>query len=310
MNKSELTDRIRQKAFDLGFSLFGVSNVQRLDDDAEFLKQWLKDGKHGTMSWMENHFEKRVDPAKLVPGAKTVVSLGLNYFPEIPQPDTSSFRISKYAYGRDYHKLIRKKLKTLMAFIRELDPAVEGRMFVDSAPVMERKWAAMSGLGWVGKNTLLINRKQGSFFFLSELITNLELEPTSPVKDLCKTCRLCVDACPTGALNVPYQLDASRCISYLTIENKELIPGEFEGKLDHWIFGCDICQDVCPWNRNATPHNEPALNPMPHLFALSDADWQRLSEESFEKLFAGSPVRRTGFNGLKRNIEFNRKRNE
>ena len=259
---------------------------------------------HGNMSYMENHFDKRLDPRLLVDGAKSVVSLALNYFPERTQID-DTYKLSKYAYGEDYHFIIKYKLKELMKFIASEIGEVGGRVFVDSAPVLDRAWAKKSGLGWIGKNANLINKEVGSFFFLAELIIDLELEPDGPVKDYCGTCTACIDECPTDAIPEPYVVDGSKCISYLTIELKnEIIPKEFQGKMEDWMFGCDICQDVCPWNRFSTPHNEPLLNPKPNLLGLNKKDWEDLTEEVFRDLFKKSAVKRTKFDGLKRNIGF------
>jgi len=296
--------KIENEAYRLGFSLLGVSKAGFLDKEARFLTQWLNQNHHGEMAWMANHFDKRTDPTKLVEEAKTIISLGFEYLPEIPQAVDDTFKISKYAYGKDYHKVIKKKLIELLHFIQQEIGEVSGRAFVDSAPVMEKAWAAKSGLGWIGKNTLILNRKKGSQFFLSELILDLEMEETPSVKDLCKTCNLCVEACPTDALHTPYQLDAKKCISYLTIELKEQIPNEFKGQMEDWIFGCDICQDVCPWTKNATPTKEPAFNRFNGWKDFSKSDWQEITEDVFIKVFAGTPVIRTKHKGLKRNINF------
>lgn len=301
---SEQRFAIEQYAYKLGFSLFGSSKAQFLEGDARFLESFLNQNHHGEMAWLANHFDKRTDPTKLVEGAKTVISLGFEYLPEIPQPIDDTYKISKYAYGKDYHKVIKKKLIELLHFIQQEIGAVDGRAFVDSAPVMEKAWAAKSGLGWIGKNTLLLNRKKGSQFFLAELILDLEVEETTPVKDLCKTCNLCVEACPTDALHAPYQLEATKCISYLTIELKNEIPNEFKGKMADWIFGCDICQDVCPWTKNALPTTEPSFNRYVPWKDFSKRDWQEITEDVFLKVFAGTPVMRTKIKGLKRNINF------
>lgn len=241
---------IQAKAQELGFSLFGVSKAEQLEKEARFLEGWLENNSHGEMDWMGNHFDKRINPTLLVPGAKSVLSLGFEYLPILPAPQEDTFKISKYAYGKDYHKVVKKKLVELMRFIHDQIGEIDGRAFVDSAPVMEKVWAAKSGLGWMGKNTLLLNKKKGSFFFLAEIISDLEWDYDGVVKDFCKTCNLCVAACPTDALSTPYQLEAKKCISYLTIELKNEIPSEFKGQTADWIFGCDICQDVCPWTRN------------------------------------------------------------
>ncbi|MCL4152337.1 UNVERIFIED_CONTAM: hypothetical protein GTU68_018398 [Idotea baltica] len=254
---------------------------------------------------MENHFDLRTDPTKLVPGSKSVISLAYNYFTESQQVDESAPKISTYAYGRDYHKVVRKKLKELFSIIHEIAGEVDGRVFVDSAPVLERDWAKRSGLGWIGKNTLLLNAKKGSFFFLAEIILDLELEYDAPVSDHCGTCTKCIDACPTDAISESgYIIDGSKCISYLTIELKDAIPSEFKDKMENWMFGCDICQDVCPWNRFSTPHTEPQFNPKPALLEMKKRDWEEITEEIFDELFLGTPVKRTKFTGLKRNIKF------
>lgn len=282
----------------------GVSRAEFLEEEAPRLEQWLEANMHGNMRYMENHFDKRLDPRLLVDGAKSVVSLALNYFPKESQtPD--SYKLSKYAYGEDYHFVIKWKLKELMKFIQTEMGEIGGRVFVDSAPVLDRAWAKKSGLGWIGKNGNLINKQAGSFFFLAELIIDLELEPDGPVKDFCGTCTACIDECPTDAIPEPYVVDGSKCISYLTIELKdEIIPKEFQGKMEDWMFGCDICQDVCPWNRFSTPHNEPLLNPKPNILGLNKQDWEDLTEEVFRDLFKNSAVKRTKFDGLKRNIDF------
>lgn len=282
----------------------GVSKAEFLEEEAPRLEKWLNSNMHGNMSYMENHFDKRLDPRLLVDGAKSVVSLALNYFPEKIQTN-DSYKLSKYAYGEDYHFIIKWKLKELMKFIQTEIGEVGGRVFVDSAPVLDRAWAKKSGLGWIGKNTNLINKQAGSFFFIAELIIDLELEPDGPVKDYCGTCTACIDECPTNAIPEPYVVDGSKCISYLTIELKdEIIPKEFQGKMEDWMFGCDICQDVCPWNRFSTPHSEPLLNPKPQLLGLNKKDWEDLTEEVFRDLFKNSAVKRTKFKGLKRNIGF------
>ena len=282
----------------------GVSRAEFLKEEAPRLEKWLNANMHGSMSYMENHFDKRLDPRLLVDGAKSVVSLALNYFPEKIQV-SNSYKLSKYAYGEDYHFIIKYKLKELMKFIQSEIGEVEGRVFVDSAPVLDRAWAKKSGLGWIGKNANLINKQSGSFFFLAELIIDLELEPDGPVKDYCGTCTACIDECPTDAIPEPYVVDGSKCISYLTIELKdEIIPKEFQGKMEDWMFGCDICQDVCPWNRFSKPHQESLLNPNPNLLGLNKQDWEDLTEEVFRDLFKKSAVKRTKFDGLKRNIRF------
>ncbi|MDB4051964.1 tRNA epoxyqueuosine(34) reductase QueG [Flavobacteriales bacterium] len=302
--KQKHTTLIKQKAHELGFMFCGVSKAEFLEEEAPRLEKWLESNMHGNMNYMENNFDKRLDPTLLVDGAKSVVSLALNYFPEKTQID-DTFKLSKYAYGEDYHFIIKWKLKELMKFIQAEIGEVGGRVFVDSAPVLDRAWAKKSGLGWVGKNGNLINKETGSFFFLAELIIDLELEADGPLKDYCGSCTACIDECPTDAIPEPYVVDGSKCISYLTIELKdEIIPKEFQGKMESWMFGCDICQDVCPWNRFSKPHNEPLLNPKPNLLGLNKKDWEDLTEEVFRDLFKKSAVKRTKFDGLKRNIDF------
>lgn len=288
-----------------GFDFCGISKAEFLEEEAPRLEAWLKKGAHGKMSYMENHFDKRLDPTKLVPGAKSVVSLLYNYYPEtdIAKEKPDNARLAKYAYGEDYHFVIKDKLKELVKDLQTEIGQIEGRVFVDSAPVMERQWAEKSGLGWLGKNTLLITKSQGSFFFLAELIIDLDLEPDGPIKDYCGTCTRCIDACPTGAITA-YELDASKCVSYLTIELKEGIPEEFKGKMENWAFGCDICQDVCPWNRFSKPHQEEAFLPSKELLELFNNNWQDLTEEVFSQVFRKSAVKRTKLEGLKRNLQF------
>lgn len=303
MFPSQHTAFIKSEAQRLGFLACGVSKAGFLEDEAPRLEAWLKSGMHGSMSYMENHFDKRLDPTKLVPGAKSVVSLLLNYYPSPTQVD-SEYKVSKYAYGRDYHFVIKEKLKELMESIRENIGNVEGRAFVDSAPVLDKAWAAKSGLGWIGKNSNLLTAKTGSFYFIAELIIDLELEYDHPVTDHCGTCTACVDACPTQAIVAPYVVDGSRCISYFTIELKENIPSEFQGLWNDWIFGCDICQDVCPWNRFSKPHTEPLLQANPELLSMSGRDWEEITEEVFRAVFRDSPLKRTKYSGLRRNIDF------
>lgn len=289
------------KARELGFVLFGTSRAQYLAEDASFLKKWLAEGKQGSMSWMNHHLEKRTNPALLQDNCKSVISLAFRYFPKLPQPIDGTYKIAKYAYGKDYHKVLRKKLKVLVNILVNELGSISSRGFVDSAPIMEKAWASRSGLGWIGKNTNLINRKEGSFLFLAEILTDLEFEEDQPARDLCRTCTLCIDACPTHALEIPYQIDASRCISYMTIERKEEISKEFHGKLDDWIFGCDICQDVCPWNKNAIPHDEAKLDPRVELHKMTKDCWDSLDREDFDTLFEGSAVKRAGFEGILKN---------
>ena len=302
--KSEYTAKIKSAADALGFLSCGISKADFLEDEAPRLEQWLNQGHHGSMSYMERHFDKRLDPRLLVPGAKSVVSLLLNYHTDKKQADPKAPKISSYAYGKDYHFVIKEKLKELKQIIHREIGEVNGRVFVDSAPVMDKAWAAKSGLGWLGKNTNLISKKVGSFFFIAELIIDLELDYDTPVTDHCGSCTACIDACPTDALLQPYQIDGSKCISYLTIELKENIPTEFKGQMDNWAFGCDICQTLCPWNRFATPHDEPAFEPQEELLNLTKSEWQEMTSVVFNKVFKNSAVKRTKFEGLKRNIKF------
>jgi len=301
---NQKTAFIKSTARNLNFEYCGISKAEFLTEDAERLKKWLKKQYHGKMTYMANHFDKRVDPTALVDDAKSVISLLYNYYPEELLPEEDNFKISRYAYGEDYHFVIKDKLKEFLANIQENMPEAQGRVFVDSAPVLERQWAARSGLGWIGKNTMLINREGGSFLFIAEIIINIALTYDHPIGDFCGTCTRCIDACPTGALK-PYEMDASKCISYLTIELKENIPPEFNGKLNNWIFGCDICQEVCPWNRFAKSHHEPLFKPAEKLKDLNKKDWINLSERTFKDLFKKSAIKRTKYNGLKRNINFN-----
>jgi epoxyqueuosine reductase len=295
---------IKTIATQLGFSFCGISKAEFLADEAPRFEEWLKRSYQGKMSYLENHFDKRLDPTLLVPGAKSVISLVYNYFPKEDLAKTDSFKIAKYAYGEDYHFVVKDKLKFFLERITEEIGEVAGRAFVDSAPVHERAWAAKAGLGWVGKNSLLLNRSMGSFFFLAEIILDLELEPDGPIKDYCGTCTACMDACPTDAIPEPYVVDGSKCISYFTIELKEEIPSAVKGKFESWIFGCDICQDVCPWNRFSKPHQEQKFSPHPDLEKMSKRDWKEITEAVFEELFKKSPVKRTKLEGLKRNIDF------
>lgn len=302
--KDDRARLVKQMAADLGFSFCGISKAEFLEEEAPRLEEWLNRGYQGQMKYLENHFDKRLDPRLLVPGAKSVISLLYNYYPAADLARENGLHVAKYAYGEDYHFVIKDKLKTFLNRLREKIGDMDGRAFVDSAPVHERAWAQKSGLGWVGKNSLLLNRQMGSFFFLAELIVDLELEPDGPVKDYCGTCTACMDACPTEAIPEPYVVDGSKCISYFTIELKEEIPDAMKGKFENWIFGCDICQDVCPWNRFAQPHREPRFAPPEQLGAMSKREWVELTQDVFEKLFRKSPVKRTGFEGLKRNIRF------
>jgi epoxyqueuosine reductase len=302
--KSHYSESIKSKAKDLGFLSCGISKADFLEEEAPRLEQWLNQNHHGEMAYMANHFDKRLDPRVLVPGAKSVVSLLLNYHSKEKQTDVEAPKIASYAFGDDYHKVIKDKLKQLMSFIHKEIGEVQGRVFVDSAPVMDKAWAAKSGLGWIGKNTNLISKKAGSFFFIAELILDLELEHDLPATDHCGSCTACIDACPTDALIAPYQIDGSKCISYVTIELKNEIPTDFHGKMDNWAFGCDVCQTVCPWNRFATPHSEPAFNPTDELLSLSKNQWEEMTQEVFSVIFKNSAIKRTKFEGLKRNIKF------
>jgi epoxyqueuosine reductase len=291
-------------ARELGFFYCGISKAEYLKDEARKMEQWLAQNKHGQMGYLARNFEKRMDPRLLVPGAKTVVSLLYNYYPKVNLESRDSYKVSKYAYGEDYHFVIKRKLKQLMQILAEKIGEIDGRVFVDSAPVMERSWAQKSGAGWIGKNSLLLNKRQGSFFFLAELISDLELVEDGPVVDHCGTCTRCIDACPTDAIDKPYSVDASKCISYFTIELKEAIPPEVKGKFQDWAFGCDICQDVCPWNQYSVAHNEPAFDPDTKLAGMDKGQWVDLTKAVFKDLFKKSAVKRTGFAGLKRNIAF------
>jgi epoxyqueuosine reductase len=303
LNREKNTRLIKSIAKELGFDYCGISKAERLQEEEQRLDEWLSKGYQGKMSYLENHFEKRLDPSLLVPGAKSVISLIYNYFPPEVHENEGQFKVAKYAYGQDYHFIIKEKLKNFYQQIIETIGEVDGRVFVDSAPVHERAWAAKSGLGWIGKNSLLINRKMGSFFFLAELIIDLELEPDGPIKDYCGTCSACMDACPTDAIPRPYEVDGSKCISYLTIELKEEIPHEFKGKMESWVFGCDICQDVCPWNRFSKPHQESGFKPQ-GWEAFDQSDWKEMTKEVFQRVFKKSAVKRTKFEGLARNIQF------
>jgi epoxyqueuosine reductase len=295
---------IKQLALELGFSFCGISKADFLEEDAPRLEAWLKKGMQGEMSYMENHFDMRLDPRLLVPGAKSVVSFLFNYFPDpkyavVP----GALKISKYAWGEDYHYVVKDKLKLLLQQLTECVGAVDGRAFVDSAPVLDKAWAKKSGLGWIGKNANLINKKRGSFFFIAELIIDLELEADGPVADHCGTCRACIDACPTDAIVEPYVVDGSKCISYFTIELKKEIPNEWASRMDDWLFGCDVCQDVCPWNRFSVPSHEPRFTPREQLLSMSSAEWIDLSEEVFTQLAKRSPLKRKGYEGLRKNAQ-------
>jgi len=286
----------------LGFDFCGISKAEFLEEEAPRFEKWLKDGKHGQMAYMENYFDKRLDPSLLVDGAKSVISLMYNYYPEKKQRDDAP-KISKYAYGKDYHEVIKEKLSEFLVSLKVEIGEINGRVFVDSAPILEKAWAAKSGLGWVGKNANLISKQQGSFYFLAELIIDVELEYDGPIKDFCGTCTKCIDACPTEAIVAPYVIDGSKCISYLTIELKENIPSEFKGKMDNWVFGCDVCQDVCPWNSFSKPHQQPLFSNAT-LLNIDEKSWHEMTEETFKVVFKGSAVKRTKYVGLKRNLEF------
>lgn len=302
-SKQEHAQLIKTEAKRLGFLSCGISKADFLEEEAPRLEKWLNQNMNGEMGYMENHFDKRLDPRLLVDGAKSVISLLLNYYPEETQRE-DTYKISKYAYGHDYHHVIKSKLRQLQNFMSEEIGEVSGRAFVDSAPVLDKAWAAKSGLGWIGKHSNLLTQQVGSFYFIAELIVDLELEYDTPVTDHCGTCTACIDACPTEAIVEPYVVDGSKCISYFTIELKNEIPTEFHGKFDDWAFGCDICQDVCPWNRFSKTHAEPLFNPHPELLEFSKKDWEEITEDVFRKVFQKSAVKRTKFTGLKRNIEF------
>ena len=295
---------IKNEAKRLGFLSCGISKADFLEEEAPRLEQWLNKSMHGEMQYMENHFDKRLDPTKLVEDSKSVVSLLLNYFPSEEPQDKTAPKISKYAYGTDYHLIIKEKLKRLLEFIYEEIGEVSGRAFVDSAPVLDKAWAAKSGLGWVGKNSNLITKDTGSFYFIAELIIDLPLNYDNPTTDHCGTCTACIDACPTKAIVDPYVVDGSKCISYFTIELKNELPSSMKGSFDNWMFGCDICQDVCPWNRFSKAHSEPLFNPNNKLLSMSKSEWEEITEELFQEIFKKSAVKRTKFSGLKRNINF------
>lgn len=300
---------LKSTAKRLGFDFCGIAKAEFLESDAPRLEEWLNRNYQGKMAYLANHFDKRLDPTQLVEGAKTVVSLIYNYYPEKQLPHQSEdLKLAKYAYGADYHDVIRTKLREFLEVLKEEIGEINGRSFVDSAPVMERQWAQRAGLGWIGKNSLLLNRQMGSFFFLAELIIDLDATPDAPLaKDYCGTCTACIDACPTDAIVQPEVVDASKCISYLTIELKEAIPNQFAGKMENWVFGCDICQDVCPWNRFSKAHREPAFQPNEELAKFSNKEWVEMTEETFLKVFSKSAVKRTKFSGIKRNVDFLKK---
>tara|TARA_B110000967_G_scaffold155457_1_gene160262 strand:- start:10149 stop:11159 length:1011 start_codon:yes stop_codon:yes gene_type:complete len=304
IDKSRHTAAIKNKALSLGFTSVGISKAAFLEEEAPKLEQWLQKGYQGEMQYLENNFDKRLDPRLLVADAKSVISLSYNYFPKAEQAD-GSYKLAKYAYGQDYHQVLKTKLKELMDFVQTEVGAVSGRAFTDSAPILERAWAEKAGLGWNGKNSLLIQKQHGSFFFLAELILDLELETDSPFKtDHCGSCTQCIDACPTQAILPNNTVDGSKCISYFTIELKNELPASEKGKFEDWMFGCDICQDICPWNRFSTPHNEPLLDPHPDLLEMTKKDWEEITTEVFQKVFRKSAVKRTKYSGLTRNIKF------
>jgi epoxyqueuosine reductase len=302
--KEERTALVKRLAQEMGFDYCGISEADFLEDQAPRLENYLKKEMHGQMRYMESHFDKRLDPRKLVPGAKSVISLLLNYYPEETQKDPRAPKISKYAYGKDYHFVIKEKMKLLVDRLQEEVGDIDGRVFVDSAPVLDKAWAERSGLGWMGKNTNLINKQSGSFFFVAELILDLELVPDGPIKDYCGTCTRCIDACPTDAITEPYVVDGSKCISYYTIELRDEIPIKEKGNFENWAFGCDICQDVCPWNRFSKPHKEPHFEPHPKLIEMKREEWYEITRDVFNEIFRKSAVKRTKFEGLLRNLEF------
>jgi epoxyqueuosine reductase len=306
MDRRDQTIAVKRFAQQLGFAYVGISKAEHLEEEAPRLEAWLKAGRHGRMGYMENWFDKRLDPRKLVPGARSVLTLLYNHHNPAKPEDPAAPRISQYAYGEDYHHVIKHKLRGLVERIQTDIGDVEGRVFVDSAPVLERAWARRSGTGWVGKNGMLIHPRAGSYFFLAEFISDLDLEPDGPMKDYCGTCTACMDACPTDAIPEPYRVDGSRCISYLTIELKDAtLPEAFRGRMENWAFGCDICQEVCPWNRFAQKHQEPAFEPKAGLLERSVEEWEELTESVFKQWFKGSsPVKRTKYSGLRRNLDF------
>lgn len=305
-NRAKHTALIKAEAKRLGFMSCGISKAGFLEEEAPRLEKWLDKNMHGEMRYMENHFDKRLDPTKLVEGSKSVISLLLNYYPSEVQKE-GSYKISKYAYGTDYHFVIKDKLKELLYYIQSEIGEVGGRAFVDSAPVLDKAWAVKSGLGWMGKHSNVLSKKTGSFYFIAELIIDLDLEYDTPVTDHCGSCTACIDACPTQAIVEPYRVDGSKCISYFTIELKEAIPETVKGSFDDWIFGCDVCQDVCPWNRFSTSHNQPLFDPNPKLLSYSKKEWEEITQEVFSEVFKKSAVKRTKYSGLLRNIQFVKK---
>ena len=303
-NKEQYAKIIKAEAKRLGFLSCGISKAEFLEEEAPRLERWLHNNMHGNMHYMENHFDKRLDPTLLVEGSKSVISLTYNYYTDAVQQDADAPKISKYAYGVDYHYVIKDKLNQLLEYIKNEIGDIHGRTFVDSAPIMEKAWAKKSGLGWIGKHSNLITQKVGSYYFIAELIVDLDLEVDHAVTDHCGSCTACIDACPTQAITEPYKVDGSKCISYFTIELKENIPSEMKGQLDHWMFGCDVCQEVCPWNRFSKNHSEPLFNPNPKLLSMSKKDWEEITQETFNKVFKKSAVKRTKYSGLKRNVRF------
>lgn len=299
------THYVKKTATDIGFNYCGIAKAEKLTEDAKRLETWLQQGMQGSMQYMEKYFDMRVDPTLLVPGAKSVITVLLNYFPA-EEPSTTSPKISKYAWGKDYHEVIKEKLNLFLSILREKIGDINGRGFVDSAPVLERAWAQRSGLGWIGKSGNLITKQQGSFFFIATLITDLELVYDDPfAKDYCGSCTRCIDACPTNAILENKIVNGSKCISYFTIELKEmLIPNEMKNRFQNWMFGCDICQDVCPWNRFSKPTQEAAFKPIPEILDLSTKEWENMSEETFKKIFKNSPLKRSKFKGIQRNLKF------
>jgi epoxyqueuosine reductase len=304
MQSQKYTQLIKDTAKKLGFQSCGIAKARFLAEEEARLSQWLSQKKQGEMAYMENHFDMRLDPRKLVEGAKSVISLSYNYFTSEKQIDPNAPKISKYAYGDDYHFVVKNKLKSLLAIIQTEIGDVNARVFVDSAPIMEKAWAQQAGLGWIGKNANLINQQNGSFFFLAEIIIDIDLSYDAPVTDHCGTCTKCIDACPTEAIVAPYVVDGSKCISYFTIELKNEFPKEVKGKFDNWMFGCDICQDVCPWNKFAKPHQEKLFDPSTALLSMNKKEWEEITAETFQVLFKNSAVKRTKFEGLKRNINW------
>ncbi len=305
MNRSDLTQWLKNRAAELGFMDVRIAQAMFMDEEVVRLENWLSQSYHGSMAYMERHFDQRVNPSLLVDNAKSVVCFLFNYYTDALQEDSAAPKLSIYAYGQDYHDVIKQRLRLLLTEFRERAGDVNGRCFVDSAPILERDWARRAGLGWVGKHTLLLSKKKGSFFFLAEMILDIELDYDHPVSDHCGNCTRCIDACPTDAISpAGYVLDASRCISYLTIELREAIPAEFKDNMDNWMFGCDVCQQVCPWNRFSTRHSEPAFEPHPKLLSMNASEWKEITQDVFNEIFRKSAVKRTKYEGLKRNIDF------